>query len=138
MSPFETLLAELGVLIGEKLSPDTNGSCLLHWEPECDIYLEPDREVDALLVAMMFPFIAPGPGRGRFFQAALMANHRAPPLEGIFAYSRKADCLTLFERLPWEPLSGRELGHFLDRFCARAQEWVEAIKRGTPPIARPT
>ena len=102
---FPDLLDELGDELEVGLAPDDNGACLLLFEGQTEVQLEPVE--DQLLVGMVMGHVPGGKGRERLFQAALIANGNHLPGMGVFAYSAKTDQLLLFEVMPLEALTGK-------------------------------
>ena len=131
---YSYLLKELGEHLKiEDLHPDSNNSCLIKFANGLSIQMEPDAHEEFLLVATKFEPIHASRYRDNVFHEALKANGMPLPRFGIFAYSKKSDCLMLFDRLHMDDLSGTKIFEHLQPFMEKANVWREAISRGEIP-----
>lgn len=133
---FGTLLQELGRAIDiPKLKPDVNNSCIIRFRKQGDIrvQIELDPEGTNVIIGTDLGNVAPGRYRESIFIEALKSNG-ITPRHGIFAYSRKADHLVLFEKMPIQELTGDKVADFLKLFLEKAKVWKEALSRNEVPV----
>lgn len=133
---FGTFLQELGAILQvEDLHPDANNSCLIKFKDDIRVQLEIDRQGQYLLLGSNLGEVPIGRYRENLFTEALKANGLPTlPRYGIFAYSKHANQLVLFEMFPIRELSSAKLGEFLPKYVEKAKIWKDAIARGDVPI----
>lgn len=132
-----SLLQELTKTMGiPPLQPDANNVCLIKFKGGIEVQLEMDRSGDHFLITTDLGSIPIGRYRENLFFEALKANGAPPPRHGIFAYSKQADRLTLFEMLPLKELTGAKIADSLPLFLEKAKQWKEAISRNELPPAQ--
>lgn len=136
---FGMLLEELSQALKiEKLTPDSHNTCLVRFKNGISIQLEPDKDGTSLLIGTQFITVPPGRYRENVYYEALRANGLPPPRLGILAYSKQADALVMFERLPLKDLTGQKLSDFLQGFLTKALVWQESLTRGEIPTIENT
>ncbi len=99
-----------------------------------EVYVEPGKEENSLLIGLFIDTVPPGKGREKFFQSALIANGQPFPRGGTLAYSRQADKLVTHQTFPLEGLDGTHVATQLCALVEQAIVWKEAIKRGQAPF----
>jgi len=133
---YSHILKELGVHLKiEDLQPDNNNSCLIKFTNGLNIQIEPDSHEEFLLIATKFEPVHASLYRDNLFIEALKANGMPLPLYGIFSFSKKSDCLVLFDKLRMEELTGTKIFERLIPFMDKALAWNEAISRGQIPAS---
>ena len=136
MTPFETLLKELGDLMGTPLAPDHNQACYLEYtELGLSVQIDLDGNADQILVGTQLGTVPPGAYRDRIFTQALRVNAMSLHPRGILAFSEKNDTLVLFQFLSIAILDGTKLFQFLQLFLEHAKVWTDALThQDIPPI----
>ncbi len=89
---------------------------------------------DTLLITSPLGEPAPGGYRERILQAALVANGRPHPRNGIIAYSIKQNTLYLFERIPEDAADPDAVARKIRLLEKEARMWREALAGGTVPV----
>lgn len=131
---FTSLLDELSIPMKIKdLKPDSNNSCLIKFKTGVEIQLELDTSEEFLLIGTSFGPLRPGRYRENIFREALKANGMPAPRYGIFAYSKKADNLIMFDKLHLKDLTGMKIFDHIKPFTEKALVWKEALARGDIP-----
>lgn len=136
---FGALLQELGPFLGlVNLHPDHNNSCLIRLESGLIIQIEVDKSGQFLILGADLGTIPPGKYRENLLREAMKANDMPPPLHGILCFSRKADHLALFEKIPLKDLSGAKLAAEIPFFSEKAFTWSAALLNNEiPQISNP-
>jgi hypothetical protein len=131
---YEAILSELSEALKiPALKPDPNNSCLIRLESGLEVQIEPDTNLENLLIGTNIAQVPPGAFRTNVFKEALKHNALPPPTPGTFAWSRKADQLVLFTDIPMKNLTGAKVAELLIPFAATAIKWGEALKAGQVP-----
>jgi Tir chaperone protein (CesT) family len=133
VADYEKIIEELGHKLHFPLTPEKNGAVAILIEGKLRIQIERDPEERYLIVAATISDLSPGPARAKIVRNALRANASPYPRYGIFAYSRQANQLLLFDRLLLEGLSGGALFDYLELFTEKAWAWTDGIHRGQVP-----
>lgn len=133
---FGSLLQELGVLIKlPHLKPDEHESCLIRFEGDLLVQLEVHKSGASLLIGTDLGSVPVGAYRENLFCEALKSNGLPFPRYGMFAYSKQADHLILFDMLPLENLNGAKIAEFLAPFLEKAKLWKAAISKTELPAS---
>jgi Tir chaperone protein (CesT) family len=133
MSRFDELLVELSEAMDIDLHADENGTCLIEFEGDLELQLEPDDEGENFLYGMVVGHLSAGKARELLFKAALIANNNHLPGTGIFAFSRHADELVIQDSLPLEGISAEVIAASIELLLEKGREWQDAIRRGVTP-----
>lgn len=134
-----SLLQELSRIIGaSNLQPDSNNVCLIRFKGNIEVQLELDRSNLHFLLTCDLGSVPIGRYRETIFLEALKSNGLPPPHHGVFAYSKQADHLILFQMLALKDLTGAKIGDALAPFLEKARVWKSAIEKGEiPPVNLP-
>lgn len=130
---YESLLQELGQVLGLELTPDKNNSCLVKLKGGLEVQFELNPTGDRFLMGTNLGSAPPGRYRDALFREALKTNGMPPPRPGVLAFSPKADCLVLFRWLPAREINGERIAFLLGPFAERAMAWRQAIQHGDIP-----
>lgn len=130
---YQTILEEIGKLMGIELKPDENQTCLVKLKTGVEIYFEIDKRGEYFVVGSTFGQILPGIYREKLFQHALKQNGAPPPHSGVFAYSPQSQSLVFYRRFLAEKTNGEEIFTTLPAFIKVATEWKLAIDQGNIP-----
>lgn len=131
---FGSLLQELGQVMGiPDLHPDRHNACLIKFPDGLEVQMELDGQGLELTMASNLGVLPPGKYRENVFREAMRANGMPLPLMGVFAYSKKADSLVLFQRVPTKDLSGDKINTALLPFLEKARYWKETITNNEIP-----
>lgn len=126
---FSTLLEELSKSLQiQLLKPDSNQSCLLKLPNELEMQIELDKGGEMLILGSNLGTIPSGKYRQELFKAALKSNGSPHLIQGILAYSRKADQLIIFTRLPLRDLNGERIAAAFATFTEKALVWRNALR----------
>jgi hypothetical protein len=135
MDLLESVLQEFGHVIHiPNLKADEHHSCeivLPNKGPR--IQLELDKNEEFLVFGCEFSFIPPGRYRENLFKIALQSNSLPPPRTGDFAFSKKAEKLVLFTKIPIKNINGEKVAAIWGPFSEKAILWNHAIKEGEVP-----
>lgn len=135
---FGNILAEIGQALKiPDLHPGKDSSCLVKMPSGVTVQFELDKKGEALLIGSEIGQLQAGRYRENVFREALKANGM-PPLNGIFAFSKKAEKLVLFMKIPLKDYHADKLLTILTPFLEKAQLWRDAIARGDIPVASQT
>lgn len=135
---FGALIEELGTVLRVKLTPDSNGACLIRFKDQLGVYLELDSLGEGVQIMVEIGKAGEGKFRENILREALRANGLPPPRTGIFCYSQKKDSLLLYEPLPIEDLTGGRLAEVITQISEKARLWRDSIARGELPPFRST
>lgn len=131
---FGSLLQELGQIMGiPELHPDRNNACLIKFPDGLEVQMEIDGQGLDLTMVAVIGVIPVGKYRENVNREALRANGMPLPLNGVFAYSKKADSLVLFQRIPVKELTGDKINTALMPFLEKARYWKETISNNQIP-----
>lgn len=134
---FGTLLAELGKVMDiPDLHPDGNHSCLIHFPDGLEVQLEVDVQGYELTMLSTIASLPESKYRENIFREALRANAMPHPLNGILAFSKKADSLVMFQRIPTKELTGDKINVALVPFLEKARYWRETISHNEIPSVK--
>lgn len=126
------VLEELSSLMNTKLQANQYSSCMFKFE-DAYVQVEIDKAGEHLLIVSKLGTIPAGKYRETLFREALRHNGFYKPFMGIFAYSKHADMLILYEMLPVKDINGNKVFSLLPDFCSKVKIWTEAIARGEMP-----
>lgn len=133
MTPFETLIRELGSVMDLSLKPDSHESCRLAFSENLVIQIDLGTNADQILIGCELGQINPSPYRDKIFITALKANGQAKKPRGILSFSPKKNALILFQFLSLADLTGEKLFLFLQVFTDHARIWIEALNKAEIP-----
>lgn len=132
---FGSLLQELGTILQiPDLHPDRNNTCLIKLKNGINIQLEFDRSGRFLLLGTDLGIVPPGKYRENLFREALKANDLPFPTHGTLAYSKKSDCLVMFEKITSTDLTGEKIAAELIPFSEKAIVWKDALQKNDIPM----
>jgi hypothetical protein len=127
---FSILLEDLSKRLNMQLKPDVNRSCLINFKDKLEIQMELDQsEKDLIIGAKLFELNS-GKSREDVLLSALSFNAKPYPRHGIFAYSKKLNCLIMFEKLPVDHFTIDNILSVLTPFVQKALRWKEALENG--------
>jgi len=130
---FGAILEELGTVLGMKLEPDAHNSCMIKYQNGLTLQMDHDAGREQIIALLKIGTPTAGVYRENVLREALKANGLATRQPGVFAFSKKADCLVLYDTISMKDLTGRKLSEFLAPLVVRAQEWYAALGRGDIP-----
>ena len=130
---YETLLEEVGSILGVSLYPDSNNSCLVKLESGLEVQMEMDRNGQHFLIGIDLGPVPPGQYREELFKQALRSNGLPPPRMGVFAFSEDTGNVVLFHLIPSQELNGDRIAFALSPLAEKALTWQEAIATGEVP-----
>lgn len=128
MNPFETLISELGSVLGISLEAEQGRFCKLDIKGKIKIQIEYEEPSDSIRMACFVIALPPGKFREDVLSAALKANH-IDPSSGTFAYAEGAQSLMLQLLLPCS-VSPALMATLLGQLTEKGIEWKEAAERG--------
>ena len=134
MTPFESLISELGTQMELPLKPDHHQSCRLDFGNDLKIQLDLTGEGDQILIGSELGSLVAGIYRQKILDQALRVNSLSRSPHGTLAFSEKNDSLVLFQFFPLASLSGEKLWAFLQLFIEHATIWKEAMAQGEVPL----
>jgi hypothetical protein len=134
LSALGQVLEELSKLIQMKLELNQQSACLFQYQ-DVEVQIDLDRKEEFLLLTAKLGTIPIGKYREALFQEALRQNVASEAITGIFAYSKQADTLILFQMLPVKETNGDKLLACLNPFSAKVKVWKESIERGDVPVS---
>ena len=94
---------------------EDNNTCLIKINNNILVNLESDKDDGYLIVGSTIATLPPGRYKEDIFEAAQRTNATNNRV-GIFAYSRQADALILYDRLWVQTLNGDRLYEFVNAF----------------------
>lgn len=132
---FESLLSELARSLDIKeLRPDSNNSCLIHFQNGTEVQIEPFARGEDLLLVIDLGVVAKGRYREEVFREALKANGLPWPRHGVFCHSDQSDHLLLYKLMPLKDLNGERIASFMGPFLEKGTKWKEHLERGEVPV----
>ena len=131
---YETLLSEVGAILGVSLFPDSNNSCLVKLKSGLRVQLEMERTGKYFIIGIDLGPVPAGQYRQKLFREALRANGLPYPRLGILAFSEKSGHLILFDPVSTQDLNGERIAFRLSPLAEKGLKWQEAIQRGEVPI----
>lgn len=134
---FDSLLQELGKSMQiEDLHLDSSGTCLIAFPSGLEVYIEPYRQGNFMLISTNVGEVPPGRYREDVFKEALKANGISHPRHGTFAFSDQTGQLILFALLSLNELNGEKIATFLTPYMEKAVSWKNMISSGNIPVAQ--
>lgn len=132
----DKVLEELGEKLGiPKLHIQENNTCLIKLENNVLIQVESDKNEGYLIVGSTIATLPPGRYKEDLFETALRTNATNDRI-GIFAYSRQADTLILYDRIWVLSMNGSALSDYIKAFAAKVKLWQDAISHNDmPPVS---
>ncbi len=131
---YETLLTEVGTILGVSLFPDSNNSCLVKLKSGLQVQMEMERSGKSFIIGIDLGPVPTGSYRQQLFREALRANGLPYPRLGILAFSQKSGHLILFDPIDVHDLNGERIAFRLSPLSEKALKWQDAIQRGEVPI----
>lgn len=131
---YESLLQEVGSVLGVALSPDAVNSCTIRLKSGVRIQMEIDPAERYFVLSSDLGPVPPGQYRQSLFLAALQANGAPAPRPGTFAFSEAAEHLIVFRQIPLKDLNGERIAYDLKPFAELAHMWERAVTQGELPL----
>jgi hypothetical protein len=129
---FDSLIKDLGKIMNISIKPDKTGVCKLIFGDSIELYIEPTKYKNKILVGSEIGNIPPGAFRTRVLHEALIFNGSPPPRPAVLSYSDK-DALVAFQFLNINKLSGQSLLEFINQFLYVIESWSEGLVTGNFP-----
>ncbi len=133
MQDFHLLMDELGILLDTTLIPDKHNACVLNFDDELKVQLEPDAPGHTLILGSEIGEIPAGKFRENILATGLKFNAHCPRI-GTFAYLAKANLLIYFYTLELEGLQALTITEILPIFVATGKLWKESVSKGMTPV----
>ena len=133
MEDFHLLMDDLGNLLDTPLIPDKLGACVLNFDDEISVQLEPDAAGHSLLIAADIGEIPAGKFRENLLTAGLKYNAIFPRV-GTFAYLARKNLLVFFHTFELEGLHADLIAAFLPSFVSKGTQWKQDIAKGMIPV----
>ena len=133
MTPFETLIGELGSEMDIPLKPDHHQSCLLNFGNNLRVQVDLAADADQVLIGSELGRITIGSYRESIFKQALRVNGLSTTPRGTLAFSEKNDSLILFQYFPLATLDGKKLWEFVQLFLEHSKIWMDSLENGDVP-----
>ncbi|NGX53462.1 MAG: hypothetical protein K1000chlam4_00174 [Chlamydiae bacterium] len=133
MTPFETLISELGNEMEIPLKSDHHQSCLLNFGNHLTVQIDLAADADQVLIGSELGKVTIGSYRESILKQALRVNGLSTTPRGILAYSEKNDSLILFQYFPLTTLNGKKLWEFVQLFLEHSKIWKESLESGDIP-----
>lgn len=131
IDPFDSLLHEVGKLLGLSLHLDRHQMCAIQLHGDLVIQLQTDSARETLLLISKVAPLPPGRFRAEVFKEALKANALPDPRVGILAFLPHSAHLILFQNYPFALLNAERLAGLLGPFIDTAESWRSAIASGS-------
>ncbi|MDP1836001.1 MAG: CesT family type III secretion system chaperone [Chlamydiales bacterium] len=131
---YETLLAEIGSILGVSLFPDSNNSCLVKLKNGLRVQFEMDPHGRQFILGVDLGPVPSGQYRQTLFREALRANGMPYPRLGTLAFSQKTGHVVLFETMSPQDLNGERIAFRLFPLAEKALKWKDAIEHGEVPL----
>lgn len=128
--PYVELLELAGKHFSCELEPDPNNTCLLSVDGEVEVQLEMDPTQDFFVMGTKIGELPPGKFREEVLKEALIANNRPYPRNGNLAYSRKLNCLVMYEMFEIKHFPLEVIISVLTLFIENAKKWKRALSAG--------
>jgi hypothetical protein len=129
---FGALIQSLSEVFGLPLYVDANHACAIQIRRGLIVQLQPDPPQEHLLLLSKIGEIPPGKFRELVFVEALKANGMPDPIVGIFSFASKTGHLVLFQRYPFDILTGERTAALIVPFLQKAEQWKGALESGRP------
>lgn len=130
---FDSLLQELGKILKISLHPGKRNSCLIKLKEGIHVQIELDNAGEFLILGSDLGPIPPGKYRENLFKEALRSNGMPAPRNGVLSYSKQADHLFIFEKLPLKNLTGSRIADQLAAMTPKAIIWKDALAKSEIP-----
>ena len=130
MNSFEALMQELGEVLQEDLSPDSNDTVSILVEEEIIVQLEQEPHDQALIVTCIISELPPGTFRRNILKDALKSNDLLGKRPGILSYLEHDNQLVLFYKAQLQPIKANTFTKTLMGLVHRAKLWKHAIEQG--------
>lgn len=130
---FNEMIDELAKILNIKLSPDSNGVCLIKFPNGLNLQLERQKGSSDVFIVAELGNLFVGRYREDVLMAALRANGAPYPRVGIFAFSTPVENLVLFERVPENFVSGLKVFEIMMPLAYKAKLWKDHLARGSIP-----
>jgi hypothetical protein len=128
MSEFESLIKELGTILGVSLQAENDSICKLLIKEQLQLQIESDEAAERIILACFISEIPPGGFREEVFATALKANFLDQSLGG-FSYEDSTRSLVLQLYLPIA-IAAPLLATLIQQFTDKALDWKSAIEQG--------
>ncbi len=136
---FESLLTELGTIMGVSLFPDSNNSCLIKLKSGVKVQMELDTKGEQFIIGIDLGPVPPGQYRQSLFREALRANGFPHPRLGVLAFSKKNGHMVLTDTISVQDLNGERIAFRLTPLTEKGLKWKDAIEHGEiPPVEAPS
>lgn len=133
MYDFHLLMDDLGKLLDTPLIPDKHNACVLNFNNQISVQLEPHATGRSLILASTIGELPAGKFRENILANGLKYNVN-PTRIGTFAYIARKNLLVFFHTLPLEGLTADQLATFLPPFLGQAKLWQVAVAKGSIPV----
>ncbi len=132
---FNAILTDLGNSLKiSNLHSDQNNTCLIKLANGLKIQLELDKTGRQLIIASEIGILPTGRYRETILREALKSNGLTPKRTGIFAYSKKADKIILFEMMPLLDINNSKILDVITPLSEKALIWSTALVKGDVPV----
>lgn len=131
---YESILSELGAILGVSLFPDSHNTCLVRLKSGVKVQMEMDPIGHQFVIGIDLGVVPAGQYRQSLFREALRTNGLKHPRTGILAFSRKTGHMVLYETLDTQDLNGERVAFRLTPLAEKGLKWQDAIQRGEVPI----
>ena len=133
MEDFHLLMDDLGNLLDTTLIPDKLGACVLNFDDEISVQIEPDAAGHNLILAANIGEIPAGKFRENLLATGLKYNAIYPRI-GTFAYLARKNLLVFFHTLKLEGLQADLIAATLPPFMNLAKLWKQDVAKGVVPV----
>ena len=130
MDRFDTLLQELGQILGVPLHTDKHFMCAIQVKNRFKVQLQIDSTQEKLLMISKVGEPTAGKFREEVLKHALLANNLPSLRVGNFAYLSISNSLVLYQRYPIDLFNGEKLASQLLPFISLVEKWHDAISLG--------
>ena len=124
---------DLGNLLDITLIPDKHGACVLNFNDEIKVQIEPDVAGHSLILAAEIGEIPAGKFRENLLANGLKYNSHTPRI-GTFAYLLRKNLLVFFYTFELEGLQADLIAATLPPFVERALQWKQDVAKGVLPV----
>lgn len=133
MKDFHQLMDDLGNLLDTTLIPDKQGACVLTFDDELSVQIEPDVSGHHLFAATNIGELPAGKFRESVLASGLKYNATHPRL-GTFAYIARKNLLVFFHSFELEGLNADLIAASLPPFVKLATQWKQDVTKGRLPL----
>ena len=127
------LMDELGNLLDTTLIPDKHNACVLNFDDEISVQIEPDAAGHLLMLGANIGEIPAGKFRENLLANGLKYNALTPRI-GTFAYLARKNLLVFFHTFELEGLHADLIATTLPSFVERAVRWKQDVAKGVVPV----